>query len=189
MNRFIVSALIVFLWLTSEAKAQPSFKQAVLAEAGMSFAEVFFANIFNKKSISTALKNAAIGATAASLLHQSAWQIVENPRYALAAQLLFVKGDDVKGRMIRGEAINSDFFFHWKMRYLFLEIDPLRHKVNFRPGLLSTPLALSAQGLFSDQAPKLNLGKSLKSGTFFYGDYRSWHQRQLIWGGQVVYGQ
>lgn len=188
MKDYILAATIVCV-LAVGVRAQPSFKEAVIGEAGLNFAEIFLTNIFSKRSVPTALKNAALGATAASLLHQTAWKIIQDPQYALPAQMLFLKGDAIKMKMLRNKPLEpEEFLMQWSMRYLFVEIDPIQQKVTFKPALLASPLALGVQGLFSDNVPTFNIGQSLKTGTFFYGDYRFWHHRQVIFGGQVIYG-
>ncbi|HEX9926001.1 MAG TPA: hypothetical protein VGD99_25315 [Anaerolineae bacterium] len=190
MKRWVLSITGLCWLLTVDSHAQPSFREAMLTEAGMNFTEVFLANILAKRGVPTALRNATVAAAGTSLLHQTAWRMVVNPKYSLPAQMLFVKGDDIKVKMLQGQWMTpGELLFQWRVRYLFLEINPLSQKVLFKPGLLATPVSLFAQSLFSDRIPKINVGQSLKTGTFFYGDYRAWHSRQLIWGGQVIYGQ
>lgn len=185
--------LLVLLTQVAPGRTQysQSFKDAVVAEAVPTFIEIFFNNtLIRKKNVTTAFKNATLGALASSALHQGAWRILENPKYALLAQTLFQKGDDIKLQLLQGKSPQlTDLMTRWRLRYLFVDVDLTTRRASLNPNSLVSPLTTVCQGLIYSHTPKFNPMTSLKTGTFFFGNYRAWHRRQLVWGGRIIRGQ
>lgn len=184
----VVQLLILLLILAQGVRAQ-DIKKIVLYESIGNGMEILINNLLQRRNFTQSLRNAVIGGPLTSLCQQTAWRLIEDPKKALLAQILFNKGNDFKYQSLRGQGIKPlDLVTGFRVNYLIFELDLDTQQVRLNPKALRVSATSFSKNLIMGEPRKLNAQTSLMSGTFFFGKYDLRYRRLLMWGGRTTYG-